>query len=195
MPQFLVTLATDPHLTRRGLVEPEDHAHGRGLARPVGAEEPGDLARCDAEGQVVDGEFLAVSLGEALRLDHSVLPDARVHVSMPYPFCRDLRGLPEQTLRTAPTPRPAVSAACVVVSAACVAVFTSHDADTSTWAADTMSGAAVRGEFRVPPPIRPVRGKMSVVVQGAAVSTTAQQGGRLAGPLSASVADLCRRLQ
>jgi hypothetical protein len=36
---------------------------------------------------------------------------------------------------------------------------------------------------------------MSVVVQGAAVSTTAQQGGRLAGPLSASVADLCRRLQ
>ena len=54
---------------RRG-VETEDHPHRGGLAGAVGAEEAGDHARPDVEGQVVDGQLLAVTLGQAPELDH-----------------------------------------------------------------------------------------------------------------------------
>jgi hypothetical protein len=50
--------------------EAEDQSHGRGLARAVGAEEAGHPSGADLEGHVVDGDGVAVALGQALDLDH-----------------------------------------------------------------------------------------------------------------------------
>ena len=41
--------AGDPHLARGQRLEPEQHAHQRGLARPVGAEDRDELAGLDVE--------------------------------------------------------------------------------------------------------------------------------------------------
>ena len=59
----------DQRRTRRGIVEAEDHAQGGGLARPVGSEEPGDHARVHVEAEMVDGDGLAVALGQLPYLD------------------------------------------------------------------------------------------------------------------------------
>ena len=45
-----------------GRVEPEHDAHRRGLPGPVGADEPGDLARAHREGEVLDRDSRAVPL-------------------------------------------------------------------------------------------------------------------------------------
>ena len=51
-------------------MQPEDQAHGRGLSGAVRPEKSGDHARPYGEGQVIDGGFLAVPLGEVVDHDH-----------------------------------------------------------------------------------------------------------------------------
>ena len=53
-----------------GPVEADHHPHGGRLAGAVRAEEAGDLAGLDVEGQVVDGAHVAVLLGESSNADH-----------------------------------------------------------------------------------------------------------------------------
>ena len=53
-----------------GPVEADHAAHRRALARPVGAEEPGDPAGVDVEAEVVDGHRPAEPLGQVADLDH-----------------------------------------------------------------------------------------------------------------------------
>src|SRR5690606_3797446 len=53
-----------------GRQEAGQHAHRRGLAGAVGAEEPHHLARRDPEGDVVHRHEVAVALRESARLDH-----------------------------------------------------------------------------------------------------------------------------
>ena len=72
--QLAVGVAADRDLTGAGVVEPEDHAHGRRLARPVGPEETGDGTRPYLEGKVVHGCLVAVALRQADCLDHSPHP-------------------------------------------------------------------------------------------------------------------------
>jgi hypothetical protein len=55
-------------------VEAEDQAHGGGLAGAVGPQEAGDLVRGHGEGEVVDGQRVAVALGQAGGLDHQWAP-------------------------------------------------------------------------------------------------------------------------
>jgi hypothetical protein len=47
-----------------------ENAHRGGLARPVGSQQTNDLALLDIEADIVDGEALAVVLGEILDSDH-----------------------------------------------------------------------------------------------------------------------------
>ena len=56
-----------------GAVEAEDQPHRRRLAGAVGAEEAGDDPGLDREGEVVDGDLLAVTLAESVDLDHLAL--------------------------------------------------------------------------------------------------------------------------
>ena len=53
-------------------VQAEDHPHRRRLAGPVGTEEAGDDTRPDGGADAVDGELVAVSLGELLQFDHGL---------------------------------------------------------------------------------------------------------------------------
>ena len=64
------------HADRAGVrvVKAEDQSHRGGLTSAVRAEEAGHLARPDAERQVVDGHFLAVSFREPPYLDHGIYP-------------------------------------------------------------------------------------------------------------------------
>jgi hypothetical protein len=43
--------------------EARDHAHGRGLARAVGAQESQHLAGCHGKCQIIDREFVAIAFG------------------------------------------------------------------------------------------------------------------------------------
>ena len=53
--QLAVDAAVDRGLAAGGRVQPEDQAHRRRLARPVGSEKAGHDARTHLEGQIVDG--------------------------------------------------------------------------------------------------------------------------------------------
>jgi len=53
-------------------VQPEDQPHGGGLPGAVRAQEPRDPAGLHREAQVVDGELVAVALGQPLDRDHVV---------------------------------------------------------------------------------------------------------------------------
>ena len=64
-----VGLAVDGDGARRP-VQSHDHAHGRGLAGAVRAEEPGDGPGRDREAEGVHGGGVAVALGELACLDH-----------------------------------------------------------------------------------------------------------------------------
>lgn len=75
--QVPVVLAVDPDPTAGRVVEVEHHAHGRGLPRPVGAEEAGDHPRSDLEAEVVHGGLGAESFGKALKLDHAATLERR----------------------------------------------------------------------------------------------------------------------
>ena len=61
------------HPARGGRDEAGDHAHGRGFAGAIGAEEAQDLARLHGEGKGVDGQFIAVTLGQIFRRNHGHL--------------------------------------------------------------------------------------------------------------------------
>jgi hypothetical protein len=63
-------LAVDQRGAARRRVEPEHDAHRGGLAGAVRAQEPGDDARLDGEGQVLDGDLLAVALRDMVDFDH-----------------------------------------------------------------------------------------------------------------------------
>src|SRR5207248_9369578 len=52
-----------------------DHAERRRVARAVRADDADDRAGRDAEGEIVDEQALAVTLGDALELDHRI-PEA-----------------------------------------------------------------------------------------------------------------------
>jgi hypothetical protein len=64
--------AVDRDRPARRPVEAEDHAHRRRFAGAVGTEETGDRPRPYGEGQVIDGESVAVAFGEVLGFDHDV---------------------------------------------------------------------------------------------------------------------------
>ena len=51
-----------------------EHSDCGGLSRPVGAQEPENLALAYLEGESVNGSEVAESPGEILRLDHVDLP-------------------------------------------------------------------------------------------------------------------------
>ena len=53
-----------------GIQQRGQHLDGGGFAGAVGAEEGKDLARCDVEGNVVDGGKVAEFLDQVLYLDH-----------------------------------------------------------------------------------------------------------------------------
>ena len=61
--------AADERLARGRPEDAAEHPDGRGLARPVRAEEAEDLAAADAEGDVVDGGEFAERLGQAADVD------------------------------------------------------------------------------------------------------------------------------
>jgi hypothetical protein len=48
------------------MVESQDDAHGRGLARSIGAEESGDDARIYLEMKIIDRERGTVSFGQVV---------------------------------------------------------------------------------------------------------------------------------
>ena len=67
----------------------EQGPHRRRLAGPVGAEEAGDPAGLDREGEVVDGDGLAVALGQVadLELGHAqTVPGVAVGGALRPPF-------------------------------------------------------------------------------------------------------------
>src|SRR5258706_1429408 len=59
----------EPPIPRRGADEPEQHLHGRGLARAVGAQEAEDLTPRDGQGEVPDRDLGAELLPERARLE------------------------------------------------------------------------------------------------------------------------------
>src|SRR6185437_14039012 len=67
-------LAVDDDRALVRVVKPEDAAHRGGLACPVRPQEAGDLARLDAERQVIDGDLVAVPLREPPYLNHGNRP-------------------------------------------------------------------------------------------------------------------------
>ena len=67
--QVVIGPATDGDRPLGGVVQAEDHPHGRGLPGPVGTEEPRDDTFTDLEGQIVDGQRRAVALREAVSGD------------------------------------------------------------------------------------------------------------------------------
>jgi hypothetical protein len=75
---FGVRPAVDRDAARRRAVEAEDEAHRRRFAGAVRPEKARDQARPDFKGQVVDGSFGAVILGQIMSFDH------------PRPSCRPL---------------------------------------------------------------------------------------------------------
>ncbi len=78
-----VGVAVDRDVARGGAVQTEDHAHGRGLPRPVGSEEAGDGTRPHLEGKVVHGRLRAEALGQADCLDHAPAPSTHSVVRGP----------------------------------------------------------------------------------------------------------------
>ncbi len=72
--QTAEVVAADGHPAGRRPVQAENHPHRRRLARPVGAEEPGDGAGPHLEGKVVHGRLRAIALGQADCLDHAPAP-------------------------------------------------------------------------------------------------------------------------
>lgn len=75
--QVPVVLPVDPDRPAGRIVEVEHHAHGRGLPRPVGAEEAGHHPRSDLEAEVVHGGLRAESFGKSLKLDHAATLERR----------------------------------------------------------------------------------------------------------------------
>ena len=63
-------LPEDPHVAARGEVLRGQDRHHRGLAGAVAAEEAVDGVLLDREAHPVDGERVAVALGEVRHLDH-----------------------------------------------------------------------------------------------------------------------------
>src|SRR3984885_15784732 len=75
--QVAVTAAAYGYRALRRRVEAQDHPHGGGLPGAVRAEEAGDQAGPDREGQVVDGRGGAVALDQAVGLDHGSTANGR----------------------------------------------------------------------------------------------------------------------
>ena len=66
--QHVVTTNADPPFGRRD--EPGDHAHGGGLAGPVGTEKSQHFAGLDFKRHIVHGALAAKRLGQVFNLDH-----------------------------------------------------------------------------------------------------------------------------
>jgi hypothetical protein len=65
-------LSAPSDLAGVGCQHAEDHPHGGGLAGAVGADEPEHLPLTDREGEVVEGDQLAIAAGQALQFQHVV---------------------------------------------------------------------------------------------------------------------------
>jgi hypothetical protein len=76
--QVDVPLSPDRGLAGVGVDQAEQHPQRGGLAGAVGAQEAGDPAGLDGEGQVVDGPHGAEALGEAAHVDGHAGPPPRV---------------------------------------------------------------------------------------------------------------------
>ena len=66
-----VPLASDRRTTCRWLDEAEKHPQGGGLARAVRTEESGDAALGNLEAEVVDGDDISETFGQAVYLNGS----------------------------------------------------------------------------------------------------------------------------
>jgi hypothetical protein len=73
IPQVTVAPAVDERDAGLRPVKAQDEAHGGGLARAVGPEEPRYPARLDREGQVIHRRLVPVELGQIARLNHALL--------------------------------------------------------------------------------------------------------------------------
>ena len=62
--------ARRPTPARRWGNEAGNHAHGRGLAGAVGAQESQHFAGCHRKGQIIDGQLVAVAFGQIFYCDH-----------------------------------------------------------------------------------------------------------------------------
>src|SRR6266542_650476 len=62
--QLVVAPPPDQRVARGGTYQPEHDSQGRRLARPIGTEEPGDLARWSIEGQLLHRPHPAEMLGQ-----------------------------------------------------------------------------------------------------------------------------------
>ena len=69
--------ARDESQTRRRANQSRQDLHGRGFAGAVRAEETEDLARLDAEVQIVEGLFAAIAAREVFSPDHEAGPARR----------------------------------------------------------------------------------------------------------------------
>src|SRR5262249_51669911 len=67
-----------PAAPRRGVYEPQQHLHRRGLAGPVGPEEAEDLALGDRQREVADRGLRTEVLPGAARLDGGLLHARRI---------------------------------------------------------------------------------------------------------------------
>ena len=70
-PEFVVAPPVHQGRPRGRVVQSHDHAHGGGFARAVRPEEARDHAWGHLETQVVDGQGVAVALGQTFRNDHA----------------------------------------------------------------------------------------------------------------------------
>src|ERR1700685_4351464 len=69
------------HLAAGDFGQAEHHEDGRRLARAIGAEETENLAAPDGERDVVDGDRVAVVLGEVLGLDDGIVVHRRPNLA------------------------------------------------------------------------------------------------------------------
>src|ERR1039457_1943604 len=74
VPESAVAAAADQCGAGGRSIQAKDYPHGRGFARPVGAEKTCDGPWLHLEGQLIDGNALAVTLGKFAHFDHTCNP-------------------------------------------------------------------------------------------------------------------------
>ena len=74
----LQIVAANANLSRRRKEEPADHFYRRRLAGTVGAEEGEQLARLDAQRQLLHGRLVPIAFDDILEFDHGVFFSGRL---------------------------------------------------------------------------------------------------------------------
>ena len=98
-------IAEDASATGRWMHQSEQHSHGRGLPRPIGAEEAEHATTRHAQRQIVHGHDVAVAFGQRARLDDVLaLIAASSRVGGPRVGGSRVRGLLDRHTATASVP-------------------------------------------------------------------------------------------